>query len=364
MAVPTLAVLGVGMVSGVGLTAEESCAAIRCGINNFQEMRFIGSNGDWLVGSAVELEEPWRGITKLAKMAARAISECFAAAEGIKPERIPVLMCVAEPERPGRFEGLPQVLLQDIEQELGFRLHPHSRVIEQGRVGGVVALLQARRMLTEGRHARVIVAGVDTFLTGATLSAYDREDRLLRRDNSNGFIPGEAAGAVVLAAWQEGMATPLLVRGLGFGREPAPLGSGKPLRAAGLVQAIRGALDESEIELKDCDHRIADVSGEQYRFKEAALAVTRMLRERKQVFSLWHPADCIGEIGATCVTALLAVLFKASVKNYLPGQVILGHFSNDDEKRATLIGVATTPQELRQEAEAEVLFSQRRVAVG
>ena len=74
MPAPPLAVLGVGLVSGVGLTAEESCAAIRCGINNFQETRFIGSDGDWLVGSAVELEEPWRGITKLAKMAARAIA--------------------------------------------------------------------------------------------------------------------------------------------------------------------------------------------------------------------------------------------------------------------------------------------------
>ena len=94
--------------------------------------------------------EPWRGITKLAKMAARAIAECFAAAADEKPEQIPVLLCIAEPERPGRFEGLAQVLLQDIEHELGFRLHPHSRVIEQGRVGGAVALLQARRLAGRG----------------------------------------------------------------------------------------------------------------------------------------------------------------------------------------------------------------------
>ena len=50
-----LAVLGVGLVSGVGLTAETSCAAIRCGINNFQETQFIGSDGelaDWKRRSA------------------------------------------------------------------------------------------------------------------------------------------------------------------------------------------------------------------------------------------------------------------------------------------------------------------------
>ena len=102
MQAPPLAVLGVGLVSGVGLTAAESCAAIRCGINNFQDTRFIGSNGDWLVGSAVELEEPWRGVAKLAKMAARAIGECFASAAARSRTAIPVLVCIAEPERPGR----------------------------------------------------------------------------------------------------------------------------------------------------------------------------------------------------------------------------------------------------------------------
>ena len=212
MLAPPLAVLGVGLVSGVGLTAAESCAAIRCGINNFQETRFIGGNGDWLIGSAVELEEPWHGVAKLTKMAARAIGECFAAAEE-KPDQIPVLVALAEPERPGRLEGLQHVL-QDIERELGFRLHPHSRVIEQGRVGGAVALLHARQMLAVGRRARVVVVGVDTFLSTETLAAYDGEDRLLRRDNSNGFIPGEAAGAVLLAAWHDGSPAPLLCRGL------------------------------------------------------------------------------------------------------------------------------------------------------
>jgi 3-oxoacyl-[acyl-carrier-protein] synthase I len=366
MPVPPLAVavLGVGQVSGVGLTAAESCAAIRCGINNFQETRFIGRDGEWLVGSAVELEEQSRGMTKLAKMAARAIGECFAAAVDEKPERVPVLVCIAEPERPGRFEGISHVLLQAIEQELGFKLHPHSRVIEQGRVGGAVALLHARRMLAEGRYALTIVAGVDTFLTGATLMAYDHEDRLLRRDNSNGFIPGEAAGAVLLATWRDGMTAPLLLRGLGFARESAPLGSGRPLRADGLTQAIRAALDEAGIGLKDCDHRIADMNGEQYRFREAALATTRLLRVRKVLFSLWHPADCIGEVGAATLPAMLAMLFAGACNDYLPGPVFLGHLGNDDEKRAALVTEATTAQTFAYETIAEERFGvSRRNAV-
>jgi 3-oxoacyl-[acyl-carrier-protein] synthase I len=360
MPAPPLAVLGVGLVSGVGLTAEASCAAIRCGINNFRETWFIGRDGERLVGSAVEFDEPWRGITKLAKMSARAIAECLAASDDAKPEGIPVLVCIAEPERPGRFEALGRVILEDIERELGTRLHPHSRIIEQGRIGGAVALLQARRMLLGGRHSRVIIVGVDSFLAGATLTAYDREDRLLRRANSNGFIPGEAAGAVVLATWREEVPTPLLVRGLGFAREPAPLNSGKPLRAEGLVQAIRAALGDAKVALKDCDQRIGDMNGEQYRFKEAALAITRLLRDRKVLFSLWHPADCIGEVGAATLPAMLAILYFGASKDYLPGPLFLGHIGNDDDKRAAWVTQALPTQTLALELAAETDFRRER----
>ena len=144
MPAPPLAVLSAGLVSGVGLSAAESCAAIRCRINNFQETPFIGRNGERLVGSAVTLEQPWRGIIKLAKLAARAIADCLAGRADARADQIPVLVCIAEPERPGRFEALARVILEDIERELGTRLHPHSRIIEEGRVGAAVALLQAR----------------------------------------------------------------------------------------------------------------------------------------------------------------------------------------------------------------------------
>jgi 3-oxoacyl-[acyl-carrier-protein] synthase-1 len=360
MAVPPLAVLGVGLVSGLGLTAAESCAAIRCGINNFQETRFVSSSGDWVVGSAVELEEPWRGIEKLAKMGARSIWECFNADPEHDPEKVPLLLCTAEADRPGRLGNLDRLLLDGIERELRIQLHRNSRVVPEGRVGGVVALLQARRMLQEGRSRHVIVAGVDSLLVSATLGAYDRADRLLTPDNSNGFIPGEAAGAMLLGECGEMYDTPLLCRGLGFAREPALLGSGKPLRADGLVQAIRGALDESGLALKDCDHRIADVSGEQYRFKEAALAITRLLRDRKELFSLWHHADCIGEVGAAALPAMMAMLFGGASRDYLPGPVFLGHLGNDDEKRAAFIAQATTVQTLALEAADEAAFSVKR----
>ena len=355
-----VALVGAGLVTALGLTGEESCAAIRCGINNFAETRFINSSGTWLIGSAVTLPQPWRGITKLAKMAAAAIAECCKSVPGVGPSTVPLLMCIAEPERPGRFDALPQVILEAIERELQARLHPHSKVIDMGRVGGAVACLQARQMLAEASCSHVIVAGVDSYLNGATLAHFDRESRLLQPDNSNGFIPGEAAAAVLLTGVQDGTDAALLLRGLGFAREPAPLGSGKPLRAEGLVQAIKAALADAAMELKQCGHRIADVSGEQYRFKEAALAVQRLLRDRKVAFSLWHPADCIGETGAAALFAMLAVLLAGAQRDYLPARTFLGHLGNDDDKRAAFIVQSTVPQTLALEAAALDAFGQKR----
>ena len=97
-----LAITGVGMITGVGLSAPASCAAIRCAIDNFQETRFMDSGGEWIMGCEVPLEQPWRGKTKLIKMATAAIQECLAGDRKVIPESTPLLLCLSEKDRPGR----------------------------------------------------------------------------------------------------------------------------------------------------------------------------------------------------------------------------------------------------------------------
>src|SRR5687767_3916588 len=101
-----VAIQSAGLVTSVGLTAESSCAAFRAKITNPTETRFIDAGGEWIMAHQVPLEQDWRGLTKLARMAAMAIEEAL---QGI-PEQawrsLPLLLCVAEPERPGRTAGL------------------------------------------------------------------------------------------------------------------------------------------------------------------------------------------------------------------------------------------------------------------
>ncbi len=332
------------MVTGVGLNVPASCAAIRAGITSFNETRFM-FDGEWLIGSEVPLDQPWRGREKLIQMATQAIGECLAATKGISTENVPLVLCLAERDRPGGVIGLDETLLQDIQKRLGKTFHRDSVVIANGRYGGVDGVRLGWQLLLQGRPY-CVVAGTDSYLVGPTLAAYHKIGRLLTKDNSDGFIPGEAAAAVLLGPDADGP-TPEQLRCLGIGRgmEKATVDSELPLRADGLTSAIKETLANAGLTMGDLDFRITDNNGEQYGFKEAVLALLRTLRNRKEVFYIWHPADCVGEIGAAIVPCCLAVILAASRKNYCPGHRILGHFGNDRGERAAMV-LEYTPGEV------------------
>jgi 3-oxoacyl-[acyl-carrier-protein] synthase-1 len=335
MSAQPIAFKNTGLVTSVGLSAAATCAAIRAKMSNPSETRFIDSDGEWIMAHQVSLEKPWRGSTKLAKMAAMAIEECL---DGIPKEEwtsIPMLLCVAERERPGRLQGLDDQLFLDIQEELDARFATESATIAQGRISTAVALVQARKLLYERNVPQVVIAAADSLITWPTLSHYESNDRLLTPHNSNGFMPGEGAGALLLS---KPIRQPELVcTGVGFGMEKAYFDSEEPLRAEGLAQAIKAALVEAGCGMHDMDYRITDLSGEQYYFKEAALALGRILRRRKEEFDIWHPAQGIGEVGSVAGVATLAVANAACHKAYALGPNILCHAGNDAGHRAATI---------------------------
>jgi 3-oxoacyl-[acyl-carrier-protein] synthase-1 len=335
MSTQALAIVATGLVTSVGLSAPATCAAIRAGVTNPSETRFIDSAGEWIMGHSVPLKKPWRGRTKLAKMAAMAIDECLNDITREECTRIPLLLCVAERERPGRLEGLDDQLFLDIQQELDVHFAPESAIVPQGRVSIGIALMQARKLIYERNAPRVLIAATDGLLSWPTLSVYERNDRLLTGRNSNGFMPGEAGGALLLS--QPSGAPELICTGIGFGMEHAHIDSEEPLRAEGLTRAIKAALLDAGCQMHDLDFRITDISGEQYYFKEAALALGRILRQRKEEFDIWHPAECIGESGAVAGLTILTVANAACRKAYAAGPNILAYMANDAGQRAAAV---------------------------
>jgi len=332
-----LAITGTGMVTGVGLSAPASCAAIRCAIDNFQETRFMDSGGEWIMGSEVALEQPWRGRTKLIKMAAFAIYEVLQGNADIAPEKTPLLLCLAEQSRSGRVFDDDNQLFLDLQAELGLEFHEKSRVIAGGHVSVAIAFKHARELIHKLGVRHVIVAATDSLLVGATLAHYEEKERLLTSNNSNGFIPGEAGAALVVESAVGRSGGFLCCEGLGFGIEKAHVDSEEPLKAEGLTAAIKESLRDAGKDESILDFKITDISGGQYQFKEASLAFSRIDRTHRKEFDIWHPADCIGEVGAAIGVINAVVLKAACEKKYSRGNAILAHSGNDDGKRSSMI---------------------------
>lgn len=332
-----LAITGVGMVTGVGLNAPASCAAIRCAVDNFQETRFMDNGGEWISGCEVRLEQPWRGKTKLIKMAAAAINECLRNNNEIVPKTTPLLLCLSEHERKGRVIDDDNQFFLDLQNELGFVFHEKSRVFSKGHVAISVALKHAQQLIHESNVKQIMIVATDSLLVGPTLTHYEDNERLLTSQNSNGFIPGEAAAALVVEPVipkQEGQ---LICQGLGFGVEKAHVGSEEPLRADGLTAAIKESLSDAGCGESILDFKITDISGEQYYFKESSLAFSRVDRTKREEFDIWHPADCIGEVGAVIGVVIIAIIKSACEKGYSRGNNILAHLGNDDGERSSMI---------------------------
>jgi 3-oxoacyl-[acyl-carrier-protein] synthase I len=325
-----------GMITCVGHDAPSSCAAIRAAIANFTETRFMGDGGEWLIGAQVELEQPWRGRTKLVKMLASSITECLQGIPKQEWRHIALLLCVAEQQRPGRTEGLVDLLYPELCKELQVEFSVHSAVIPRGRIAAVSALKQARQLIYKEGVSHVLIAGADSYLSWPTLRYYQNKQRLLTAENSNGFIPGEA-GAAILVTKPHMQGKQLRCWGLGFCIEEVTVESEEPLRADGLTVAIKEALQDAGVQMQDLDFRIADLSGEQYYFKEASLALSRTLRVLKEKFDIWHPADCIGETGAALGIVAFAIAKAAWEKRYAHGYGAMLHFNLDDGRRAAAV---------------------------
>jgi 3-oxoacyl-[acyl-carrier-protein] synthase I len=331
-----LAILNTGLVTSVGLSAPAACAAIRAAITNHTETRFKADTGDWIIGAQVPLHSMLRGRARLVAMLEMAITECLAPYSGQR-SKIPLLLCVAEEERHGRIAGLDETLLAELQRVIPVDFDSElSAIVPYGRASVGVALGLARRMMLEHSVRSVLIAAADSLLVGHTLIGFASDDRLLTPDNSNGFVPGEAAGAVLVGSHADGGPT-LMCEGLGFSQERATIASGEPLRGEGLAVAIGRALVDANVEMHQLDFRITDNSGEQYYFKEAALALSRLLRVRKESFDIWHPADCIGEVGAAIGAACIAVTWTACRKAYALGNNILFHVSNDAGQRGAAV---------------------------
>lgn len=332
-------VTATGMVSSVGLSAASACAAMRAGLSAFETLAYRDNQvRKPIIGSPVTvLPRSLRRDERRVDLLAMALADALGA--GADGEQVPLLVAVAEPGRPGGGAALTGELVARVERRLERKFHPGlSRVLTGGSAAGFQALEAARKVLWERRAAACLVCAVDSFLDARSLLWLEAHGRLKTERNADGVIPGEAAACVRVelraGASRQSLAT---VEGLGFAREPATVLDEEPLRAEGLVKAGRAALEEAGLRMEDMELRLSDVSGELYGFKEQALALTRLLRVKRESLPLWLCAESMGEVGAAASLCQVVRVAQAWQRGYAPGARAMCFASSASGERAVAV---------------------------
>jgi 3-oxoacyl-[acyl-carrier-protein] synthase-1 len=361
----SLTIAGCGAVTAVGLNVLSTCAAIRAHVSGFSESRFFHQAFgavptfalDGIVQARVPLDDPpfdGGDFDRLVKLAALALRDCVRNSR-LDPSRTAVMLGVRDAYRVHPdFVNVNHKWIAEIESVLRVRFHSRSEVIAGGHVSVFQGLLMARHLLRSGEITSCIVGGVDSYLNDYDLQGFVRAFRILGPKVSRGFVPGEGAAFLALEAPVPGSAPDVRVMGVGIAKEDPKctvLSDGHPT-GRGLEQALDAALGDAGVAEARIDLRISDQNGETYRTDESLLAAVRFYKTYRQHLEIWHPADCVGDIGAASGAMLLILGWAGLSQRYAPGAVAMCESSSDSGDRAACV-IARIDDEVAQSAERQ-----------
>ena len=349
-------IAGIGLLTSVGLSTTSAAAALRCRVNRFQRVYVAGLAGrdEHRVTTAPlppELQDAdiapaallgrWMAEAAHAALAEAARGELPGLISGqITPADVPVLACLMEPTRPGRPADLDHALIHAF-MKLHGAVGAGSRVFAQGSVAAALALQHAQQLLYEQRAPAVLLAAADSYLLPETLALLCEQRRCLGPDQPEGFVPGQAAAALLLMRGDfepdsDAFPEQLYFAGAGLAQEAALLGNDVPHTGQALTQALRVACASGAQDINGTDLVLADLSGEAFYAEEHTLAHLRSFQGCVDAPALWLPAESLGNTGAASGLVAAAWLREAQRLSYAPGFSSLCQLASDDGQRAAI----------------------------
>lgn len=365
-----IAITGIGAVTPVGLSAAASAAAFRASvarITALHEQQPHGPEGNTppIFGGRVPLEwftggprlQDWpgherfemplpppdhllieNGIKRLIRLAIPAATEsCQQALSNLNPPADWGLFlgigCEEEPT------GGPELINALTAALTNFR-PARVEIIAEGRAAGLTALHQAVAAIRDGKISGALVGGVDSLVRPATYAKLAAAGITKNSGNPHGILPGEAAAFCVLER-QPRLGKPLAILTHTALAEESTAGTDQPNQAQGLTAVLReirksAALDNQPL-------TICDLNGDRYRALEWGLALTRVFgnlpatHETPGTNEFWHPADCIGDSGASSGLVNCVWAVEALRKKYSQTRQVLVWGASEGRRRAAAL---------------------------
>ena len=343
-------ITGVGANTPIGRGAWAAAAAARAGLCGFREHPYmIDTAGEPMrIARVPGLDVDLQGVERFEQLLFPSIDEALQSAPA-NLRRVGLTLGLP-PSRPGLPGDLAPRLKHMAAERYAGRIAP-VLTFEAGHAAGLLALDAALKGLAAASVQACVVAGVDSYVHPEALEWIEACDQLHGGgplNNAWGFIPGEAAGALLLlpAAQQPGAPSALAeVVGMGVGREVKLIKTDAVCIGEGLTQAFRAALSKLPADDR-IDNVYCDMNGEAYRADEYGFTCLRTKERFREATDFVAPADCWGDVGAAGgpLHALLAI--AACRKGYAKGPLSMVWASSEGgERAASVIHATVVPRE-------------------
>lgn len=342
-------IIGLGASTPIGRTIWTSAAAARAGICGFYEHPFmIDTAGEPMrVARAPWLDVSITGADRFCALLFPALDEALLSINHVVSESSVKLGLVLAlpPPRPGQPQELSEAILTAVKARYG-EAFIHVRHFPVGHAGGHLGLDEANKQFSARALDACLVAGVDSYLEPETLEWLEECDQIHGAgplNNAWGFIPGEAAGAVLMATedfvWRHRLSTLGEVLSVGIGHETKLIKTDAVCIGEGLTQAFRGAL--AVLKPGELIHNVfCDMNGEKYRADEYGFSTLRTKQHFRSASDFVAYADCWGDVGAAGVPLHMAAAVISHKKRYCKGLLsFIWASSESGERGATVIRV-------------------------
>ena len=343
--------MSLGMMSAVGIGAQQTASSVRAGISRFCETSIYDRRfqpftmalvpDDCLPPLERSLEETI-GLTarqaRMLRLAAPALSEALRGVPNVG--EIPIL--VGTPDAlPGRADPAGDKFLEQLIVQSGLKFDlKRSKMFPNGRAAGLLALQEALARLQSGEESSVIVGGVDTYLDLYLLGTLDMEGRILAKGVMDGFVPGEGAAFLLLTAPNKSTSDQgqiSRIAGAATGVEKGHRYSEEPYRGDGLASTIQDLFAAIPSMKDNVQTVLVGFNGENFWAKEWGVAYLRSKERFHENVRIEHPADCFGDAGAAMGPLLLGLGAVGMQKGYVEGPCLVWCSSDREERGAALI---------------------------
>jgi len=341
-------VVSTGAITSVGLSMAATSAAIRAGLDNFNDTDFVSADTPIIGARITGLNRKAvgglyvGGVEEQATWASYAIEECVASAAGATIKRLLVIVVSEDPAIPGLNSEKMSEYIYAASQHYCDMDNDHLELlsIKEGVTGFATAMVRAQQWFVEYPRGSVLVVAVDSWLSAPRIQYGLRCNRILTEEKAEGFVPSEAASAILLQVPRKGdnQGKRLIVKGVGRSEEKAHLLTEQPCFGHGMADATASALSAADIEIHNLHLRLSNLTGEEYFFDEAAMAWGRLLRQPMPENYEWqHPATKIGNVGVVFGPLLVGYVHHLVCSKRHQGTETIVQLSSENTSRAALV---------------------------